>query len=41
MIFLDEWLPVIPNFELDASRPAIIKSGPVNGVIELHLNWKV
>lgn len=41
MIFLDEWLPMIPDFELDASRPAIIKSGPVNGVIELHLNWKV
>jgi cytochrome P450 len=41
MVFMDEWLPVISDFELDAGRPAVIKSGPVNGVIELHLNWKL
>ncbi len=40
MVFMDEWLPVIPDFELDATRPAVIKSGPVNGVLELHLTWK-
>jgi len=41
MVFMDEWLPVIPDFELDPARPAVIKSGPVNGVLELHLKWKV
>lgn len=41
MVFMDEWLPVISNFELDEARPAIIKSGPVNGVVELHLKWQV
>jgi hypothetical protein len=38
---MDEWLPVIPDFELDANRPAVIKSGPVNGVVELQLTWEV
>jgi cytochrome P450 len=41
MVFMDEWLPAIPDFELDSAKPAVIKSGPVNGVLELHLDWKV
>ncbi|MBG6120056.1 MULTISPECIES: cytochrome P450 [unclassified Sphingobium] len=36
-IFLEEWLPRIPDFEI-VGTPRIA-SGPVNGVQELHLRW--
>jgi cytochrome P450 len=41
MIFMDEWLAVIPDFELDPDKSTVMKSGPVNGVLELHLKWSV
>lgn len=41
MVFLDEWLPVIPDFEIDETKPLVMRSGSVNGVIELHLKWDV
>lgn len=41
MIFMDEWLAVIPDFELDPDKSTVMKSGPVNGVLELHLKWNV
>jgi cytochrome P450 len=41
MVFMDEWLPLIPDFEVDTTKPLVIKSGPVNGVLELHLKWDV
>ena len=39
MVFFDEWLPVIPDFEIDPGKPLRMASGPVNGVLELHLRW--
>ena len=39
MVFMDEWLPVIPDFAVDPDKPLVMKSGPVNGVLELHLTW--
>ncbi|WP_430386784.1 cytochrome P450 [Blastomonas fulva] len=41
MVFMDEWLPLIPDFEIDPDKPLVMKSGPVNGVLELHLKWQV
>jgi cytochrome P450 len=41
MVFMDEWLPMIPDFEIDPDKPLIMKSGPVNGVLALPLKWKV
>ena len=41
MIFLEEWLPAIPDFEVDPSRPAEFSGGGVNCVNSLHLKWKV
>jgi len=41
MVFMDESWPLIPNFEVDTTKPLVIKSGPVNGVLELHLKWDV
>jgi cytochrome P450 len=41
MIFMDEWLPMIPDFKIDPDKPLVMKSGPVNGVLELHLQWEV
>lgn len=40
MIFMDEWLPVIPDFEIDPDQPLVMKSGPVNGVLALPLKWR-
>jgi len=40
MVFMDEWLPLIPDFEIDPDKPLVMKSGPVNGVLELHLKWQ-
>ena len=39
MVFFDEWLSRIPHFEVDPAKPAVMASGPVNGVLELHLRW--
>jgi cytochrome P450 len=41
MVFMDEWLPMIPDFEIDTDKPLIMKSGPVNGVLALPLKWTV
>jgi len=41
MIFLEEWLPAIPDFELDPARPAEFSAGGVNCVNKLYLKWKV
>lgn len=39
MIFLEEWLPVVPDFHVDPERPAVFVGGTVNTVGELHLRW--
>ena len=39
MIFLEEWLPEIPDFELDPERPPEFAAGSVNGVNKLNLKW--
>ena len=41
MVFLDEWLPIIPNFELDPDDEVIMASGSVSGVLRLPLRWDV
>ena len=41
MVFLDEWLPVIPDFELDPDDQVIMASGSVSGVLRLPLRWAV
>ena len=41
MIFLEEWLPALPDFELDPERPPVFTSGGVNSVSKLYLKWKV
>jgi len=41
MIFLEEWLPTIPDFELDPERPPVFTSGGVNSVSKLYLKWAV
>ena len=39
MMFFSEWLPVIPDFELDPQDKTVMASGPVNGVLRLPLRW--
>lgn len=41
MVFFDEWLPRIPDFEIDPEGEVVMASGPVNGVISLPLRWSV
>jgi cytochrome P450 len=41
MIFLEEWLPEIPDFAVDPDRPTLFAAGSVNGVEKLYLRWKV
>jgi cytochrome P450 len=41
IIFLEEWLPEIPDFEIDPDRPPVFAAGSVNGVDKLYLKWKV
>lgn len=41
IIFLEEWLPAIPDFEVDPERPAEFAAGSVNGVDKLYLKWAV
>jgi cytochrome P450 len=40
IIFLEEWLPAIPDFEIDPDRPPVFAAGSVNGVDRLYLKWK-
>jgi cytochrome P450 len=40
-IFLEEWLPRIPDFRLDPERPPKAQLGPVPGLDHLHLLWDV
>jgi cytochrome P450 len=39
LVFFDEWLSAIPDFEIYPDKPLVMASGPVNGVLELHLRW--
>lgn len=38
-IFLEEWLPRIPDFTLDDRRPPLFSTGLINSVETLHLRW--
>jgi cytochrome P450 len=38
-IFLEEWLKRIPEFEIAAGHEPVTVTGPVNGVVSLHLSW--
>jgi len=38
-VFLEEWLPRIPDFWIKPGSKPKIATGPVNGVSELHLCW--
>lgn len=38
-ILFQEWMPRIPRWEVDRSRPLVTRSGAVNTVQELHLVW--
>jgi cytochrome P450 len=39
-VFLEEWLRIIPDFEIDAKCPPTSHAGAVNGVHHLNLVWK-
>jgi cytochrome P450 len=41
VVFLEEWLPRIPDFEIDPERPPKVASGVSTSFVELHLRWKV
>ncbi|MBV9842600.1 MAG: cytochrome P450 [Sphingomonadaceae bacterium] len=41
IVFLEEWLPEIPDFEIDPERPTVFAAGSVNGVEKLYLRWNV
>lgn len=41
MVFLDEWLPAIPRFELDPDDKVVMAAGSVSGVLRLPLRWDV
>lgn len=41
ILFLEEWLKRIPDFELVPDRPMVAASGSVNGVLSLPLRWNV
>ena len=38
-IFLEEWLPRIPDFRVDPDDPPIVETGLVNGLARLVLRW--
>jgi cytochrome P450 len=38
-IFLEEWLPRVPDFEVAAGETVRTSSGPVNGMLYLPLTW--
>lgn len=39
-IFLEEWLPRIPEFWLKPDRELVVYSGPITGFHELWLQWR-
>jgi cytochrome P450 len=39
IVFMEEWLRRIPEFDLDPARPSRTYSGPVCGVSQLGLRW--
>lgn len=41
IIYLEEWLPEIPDFEIDPEHPPVFAAGSVNGVDQLYLKWTV
>lgn len=41
MIFLEEWLQAIPDFEIDPARLPEFSCGGVNSVKHLYLRWEV
>lgn len=41
MVFMEEWFALIPDFHVAPGKRPVMQSGPVNGVIELHLEWNV
>ncbi len=38
-IFLEEWLPRIPDFRVDPEDPPVVETGLVNGLARLPLRW--
>jgi cytochrome P450 len=38
-IFLEEWLPRVPDFEVTPGETVRTSSGPVNGMLYLPLSW--
>ena len=38
-IFLEEWLPRVPEFQVAAGETVRTSSGPVNGMLYLPLTW--
>jgi cytochrome P450 len=38
-VFLEEWLPRIPDFTIDPDRPPTVVSGMTNSFVDLHLRW--
>lgn len=40
-ILMEEWLPRIPDFEIDPDGPVIQQTGTVNGMLQLPLRWQV
>lgn len=38
-IFLEEWLPRIPDFYLNEGKPPVATTGVVNSMERLHLSW--
>lgn len=40
-IFLEEWLPRIPDFRTDPDDPPVVMTGIVNGLARLPLRWDI
>jgi cytochrome P450 len=38
-VFLEEWLPRVPEFDVDPARPVEMQSGLASTVLSLHLRW--
>jgi cytochrome P450 len=41
IVFLEEWLPRIPDFEIDKDRPPKVVSGVSTSFVELYLRWNI
>jgi len=39
LVFLEEWLPRIPKFELKPGSTPVLATGMANGVLRLELSW--